>query len=78
MCQVGEICGHTYERQEDGTFLYKAKEELVSLRSKKKKSQYKEKPQYKLIEVYEKKAIERYQKDLIATVKEIVESLKNK
>lgn len=75
MCYKGEICGFDYEKQEDGTFLYKAKESSVSSSKKIIKPQYKEKPQYKLIEQYEQKAVERYQDDIKTTVKQVVQFL---
>lgn len=76
MCYKGEICGHTFERQDDGTFLYKAKESQPLTKSNVKKAQYKERPQYPLIEQYEKKALQRYQNDLKSLAINIVELLK--
>ena len=77
MCYKGEIGQFDYEKQPDGTFLYKAKENAVISKSKTAKPQYKERPQYPVIEQYEQKAVERYQVDLSNTVKEIVQFLKN-
>ena len=78
MCYKGEICGFDYEKQKDGTFLYKAKENSLSSSQKKiAKPQYKEKPEYPVIEQYEQKAIERYRIDLSNVAKEIVQFLKN-
>lgn len=76
MCYKGEICGHTFEKQEDGTFLYKAKENPVSLRKKPTKPQYKEKPEYPVVGELEQQAVKRYQEDLVNTAKQIVSFLK--
>lgn len=76
MCYKGEILNFEYERQEDGTFLYKAKESSISSKSKKGKAQYKEKPEYPLLEQIEQKSIERYQQDLKDLAKQIVVFIK--
>lgn len=78
MCYKGEICGFDYEKRKDGTFLYKAKENSLSSSQKKiAKPQYKEKPEYPVIEQYEQKAVERYQQDLANTAKQIVNLIKD-
>lgn len=76
MCYTGEIGNHTFEKQEDGTFLYKAKEGPSLVKKSISKPQYKEKPQYPLIEQIEHKAVERYQQDLKDLVKQIVVFIK--
>ena len=60
--------------QKNGSYLYKAKEDLFVLR--KPKPVYKEKPEYPLIEKYETVAKEEYKKELSNTVLKIVEFLK--
>lgn len=60
------------EKKEDGTFLYKADLSNLIDKTKKKNISYKEKPQYPLIEEYEKKSLERYRKDLINMDKNII------
>jgi hypothetical protein len=70
-----EIGNFLAEKQQNGTFLYKAKEDIVSSTSKVSNPQYKERPQYPLIEQYESKATERFQQDLKTTVIEVVEFL---
>lgn len=75
MKQEGEICNYVYEKQEDGTFLYKAKQDFFFLK-KKKKQQYKEKPQYRLIEVYEEESRSRFQQNTKSLVLEVIEILK--
>lgn len=50
MCQVGQIQGFDFERQKNGTFLYKAQENLLSLKSK---PVYRDKPQYSILEEVE-------------------------
>lgn len=74
MCQTGNICGFDYEKQSDGTFLYKAQETSVSS-SKIIKPQYKEVPQYPLIPIYEQKAVQRYQKDVQQLTIDIIKFL---
>lgn len=74
MCQTGTICGHDYEKQSDGTFLYKAQETSVSS-SKITKPQYKELPQYPLIPIYEQKAAQHYQQNIKTLVIDIVKFL---
>ena len=74
MCYNGEIGNHTFEKQEDGTFLYKAKENTTPIK-KIVKAQYKEKPQYPLIEQTEQKAVDRFQQTLKTTVKQVVQFL---
>ncbi len=76
MCK-GEICGFDYEKQESGTFLYKAKESSLSSSKKIVKAQYKERPQYALIEQYENESVKRFQSDLKTTVKQVVQLLKD-
>lgn len=75
MCYKGEIGQFDYEKQPDGTFLYKAKENAVISKSKTAKPQYKERPQYPVIEQYEQKAVERYQEDIKTTVKQVIQFL---
>lgn len=78
MSYKGDIGNFDYEKQEDGTFLYKAKENSIPLTSKKtEKPQYKERPQFPVIEEYEQASVKRFQQDLANTVKEIVNFLKN-
>ena len=76
MNQTGEIGNFVYEKQKDGTFLYKSKEVSVDLKSKKTKKKYKEKPQYKLIEVYENKAKKRFENNIKNLVIEVINILK--
>lgn len=78
MRQEGEICDHFYEKQKDGTFIYKAKQDNVSLQKIKIKSkqQYKEKPQYKLIEIYEEESRSKFQQNIKSLVFEVIEILK--
>jgi len=75
MCDKGEIGNFSYEKQKDGTFLYKAKENTLSSKKVIKKAQYKEKPQYKALEQIENKSIARFQNDLKTTVKNVVQLL---
>lgn len=74
MSNQGEIQNFDYERQDNGTFLYKAKDNI----SKRKvvKSQYQEKPQYPLIQQYENEAVKRFQQDIKNTVVQVVQFLK--
>jgi hypothetical protein len=70
-----EIGNFIAEKQENGTFLYKAKQQSVSSSKKIDKPKYKERPQYPLIEQYELKAVERFQQDIKNTVKQVVQLL---
>ena len=71
MIEVGNFIA---TQNEKGVWLYKAKEFHVPV--KKVKAQYKEKPQYKLIEHYENVAKLRFKEELRTTVKEIVTFIK--
>lgn len=73
MCYKGYIGNFSYEKQKDGTFLYKAKEGVEQ--KKITDAKYQEKPQYPLIEQYENKAVERFQVDLKNTVTQVVQFL---
>lgn len=73
MSYKGDIGNFSYEKQKDGTFLYKAKEGVQQ--RKIENAQYKEKPQFPLIIEYENKAVERFQVDLKNTVTQIVQFL---
>lgn len=75
MSYKGEIGQFDYEKQPDGTFLYKAKENAVISKPKTAKPQYKERPQYPVIEQYEQKAVERYQEDIKTTAKQVIQFL---
>lgn len=76
MYYKGDIGNFDYEKQEDGTFLYKAKENPVSLRKKPTKPQYKEKPEFPVVGELEQVAVKRYYQDLANTAKQIVSFLK--
>lgn len=76
MCYTGQIGSFDYERQEDGTFLYKAKENAAPVK-KIINAQYKERPQYPLIEQYENESVKRFQNNLKTTVKQVVQLLKH-
>lgn len=70
-----DIGNFTAIQKANGVYEYKVKEQV--LQKKKVKSQYKEKPQYKLIEHYENVAKLRFKKQLSDTVKQVVVFLKN-
>ena len=70
-----DIGNFTAIKKADGTFEYTPKDRV--LQKKKIKVQYKEKPQYKLIEHYENVAKLRFKEELRTTVKEIVTFIKN-
>lgn len=63
--------------QKDGTFLYKAKEGFSISKKQVSKPQYKEKPQYPLIEKIEVEAKQNYNNILKETSIEIVKFIKN-
>lgn len=75
MCYKGEIGNFSYEKQKDGTFLYKAKENTISSKKVNRKAQYKEKPQYKALEQIEQQSVIRFQDNLKSTVKNVVQLL---
>lgn len=64
------------EKQKDGTFLYKAKEGFTASAAKITKAQYKERPQYPLIEKIEVESKEKYNSILKETTIEIVKFIK--
>jgi len=70
----GFVVGGWIATPNNGTFLYKAKEQPTF--SQQVKPIFKEKPQYKLIEQYESVAKERYKEELYNTVKDIVRFIK--
>lgn len=73
MCEQVEIGSFLSEKQKDGTFIYKSK----SLESPKKKvkSQYKDKPQFPVVEQIEQKFKDRGKEMIFNIGKEVVKYL---
>ena len=79
MCIINNerIGDFLYEKQSDGTFIYKAIQNELKSQKKHQKSQYKEKPQYQLIEQYEKAAVDNYKTQLVDLTKQVTDFLIN-
>lgn len=73
MCEQVEIGGFLAKKQEDGTFIYKSKS--FEIPKKKVKSQYKDKPQFPVVEQVEQKFKDRGKEMIFNIGKEVVKYL---
>lgn len=74
MCEQVEIGGFLAEKQQDGTFIYKSKD-LPEKPKIKPKSQYKDKPQFPVIEKIEERFKESGNEMIMNIGKEVVKYL---